>query len=128
MESNSPSLHQTQGGSKHLTGAEIKAAAIAAGVPIEADFVLSASRGIWAEAVDVASDRGLRQVAERAGLGWDACRAALADPSLRSRVEESTAALAALGQWGVPVFDVEGELFWGQDRIGDVTRWLRRSP
>ena len=83
-------------------------------------FVLEASRGIWAEAVDVATDAGLRLVCERAGLEWDACRAALADPALRERVEASTAALAALGHWGVPVFVCGGEVYWGQDRIEDV--------
>lgn len=91
----------------------------------ERAFVLSASRGIWAEAVDVATDRGLRLVVQRAGLDWTECRTALEDPGLRARVDGCTAALAALGQWGVPVLDVGGEPFWGQDRIEDVTRLLR---
>jgi 2-hydroxychromene-2-carboxylate isomerase len=86
----------------------------------ERAFVLAASRAIWAQAVDVAADRGLREVCERAGLDWDACRAALADPVMRARVDADTEALATLDHWGVPVFVVEGELFWGQDRIEDV--------
>src|SRR3954463_4321267 len=45
----------------------------------EREFVLSASRAIWAEAVDVARDDGLRAVCERAGLDWSACAAALDD-------------------------------------------------
>jgi 2-hydroxychromene-2-carboxylate isomerase len=90
----------------------------------ERAFVLAASRAIWAEAVDVASDRGLRDVCERAGLDWDAARAALADPAMRARVDADTEALAALDHWGVPVFVVEGELFWGQDRIEDVEHAL----
>ncbi len=83
----------------------------------ESDFVLEASRGIWAQAVEVASDEGLRSVSERAGLSWGDCQAALQDPRLRTRVEEDTAALAELGHWGVPVFVFRDELFWGQDRI-----------
>src|SRR5207248_2370090 len=66
------------------------------------EFVLEASRGIWAEAIEVASDRGLRTVSERAGLEWDACVAALEDPAMRARVDADTAALSALGHWGVP--------------------------
>ena len=89
------------------------------------DFVLTASRAIWAEAVDVSRDRGLRAVCERAGLEWSACRAALDDPALRARVEANTEALAALGHWGVPVFVVGEETFWGQDRIEDVEAELR---
>jgi 2-hydroxychromene-2-carboxylate isomerase len=91
------------------------------------EFVLSASRGIWAEAVDVAGDAGLRLVCERAGLDWDACRAALEDRSLRARVDEDTEALAAIGHWGVPVFVFEGEPFWGQDRIEDLGLALREA-
>ncbi|HEY5144956.1 MAG TPA: DsbA family protein [Solirubrobacteraceae bacterium] len=91
----------------------------------EREFVLTASRGIWAEAIDVASDAGLRAVCERSGLGWDACTAALEDPALRARVDANTAALAELGHWGVPVFVFAGELFWGQDRIEDLEATLR---
>lgn len=86
----------------------------------EREFVLSASRGIWAEAVDVAGDAGLRLVGERAGLRWDDCLGALDDPALRARVDEDTEALGALHQWGVPVFVWRGEPFWGQDRIEDL--------
>ncbi len=90
----------------------------------EREFVLSASRGIWAEAIDVAKDRGLRTVCERAGLDWAACRAAVDDPAMKVRVDANTAALANLGHWGVPVFAFAGELFWGQDRIEDLERAL----
>ena len=89
------------------------------------EFVLEASRGIWAEAIDVAADAGLRTVSERAGLEWPACQAALADPQLHERVEANTARLAELGHWGVPVFNLDGELYWGQDRIEHVERALR---
>jgi 2-hydroxychromene-2-carboxylate isomerase len=91
----------------------------------ERAFVLTASRAIWGEAVDVARDDGLRAVCERAGLEWAACRAALEDPALRARVEASTAALAALGHWGVPVVVFGDELFWGQDRFEDLEVALR---
>ncbi len=86
----------------------------------EREFVLGASRAIWAEAVDVSADSGLRPVCEAAGLGWSACEAALVDPLMAARVEANTDALAALGHWGVPVFAFAGELFWGQDRIEDL--------
>lgn len=80
-------------------------------------FVLGASRAIWAEAADLARDRGLRAVCERAGLQWERCAAALEDPAMRERVEADTRALAELGHWGVPVFVFGEETFWGQDRI-----------
>jgi 2-hydroxychromene-2-carboxylate isomerase len=91
----------------------------------EREFVLAASRGIWAEAIDVSRDPGLRTVCERAGLSWPECAAALEDSALLGRVEANTRALAGLGHWGVPVFVLGDELFWGQDRIEDLETALR---
>jgi 2-hydroxychromene-2-carboxylate isomerase len=90
------------------------------------EFVLGASRAIWAEAVDVSRDDGLRMVCERAGLDWSRCAAALEDPAIQARVDENTAELQRLGHWGVPVFALDGELYWGQDRIEDVSAALQR--
>jgi 2-hydroxychromene-2-carboxylate isomerase len=89
------------------------------------EFVLAAGRAIWAEAIDVSSDAGLREVCERAGLEWPACTAAIDNEKLLERVQANTDELAELGHWGVPVFQFEGELFWGQDRIEDLERELR---
>lgn len=105
----------------------LRVAQHAVDVGAERAFVLEAGRAIWAEAVDVASDPGLRGVCERAGLEWEACRAALDDPQMAARVEADTQALLDLGHWGVPVLVVEGELFWGQDRIEDVERAITMS-
>ncbi|WP_372791891.1 2-hydroxychromene-2-carboxylate isomerase [Paraconexibacter sp.] len=88
-------------------------------------FVLTASRAIWAEGVEVASDAGMRSVCERAGLDWAGCAAALQDESLQARVDANTQRLLDLGHWGVPVFALGDELFWGQDRIEDLERRLR---
>jgi 2-hydroxychromene-2-carboxylate isomerase len=93
----------------------------------EREFVLAASTGIWAEAIDVASDDGLRRVCERAGLDWARSRAALSDPSLRARVDEDTQALQQVGHWGVPVFVFGEQSFWGQDRIEDLEAALLRA-
>jgi len=91
----------------------------------EREFVLETSRGIWSEAADVSRDDELRPLCERAGLDWADCAAALDDEALAARVKANTEALEGLGHWGVPLFAFEGELFWGQDRIGDVATALR---
>ena len=84
------------------------------------DFVLAASRASWAEGIDVAQDAPLRTICEKSGLDWNDCAAAMANAGFRQRVEDNTARLAELGQWGVPTFLFRGEAFWGQDRIQDL--------
>ena len=80
-------------------------------------FLLSAMRGIWSEGIDVASDRGLRLVAERAGISWDLARRALTDQRWREVAANNREALLGHGLWGVPTF-VSGDFkAWGQDRL-----------
>lgn len=84
------------------------------------EFVLAASRASWAEGIDVNQDVPLRAICEKTGLNWNACTAAIANAEFRQRVEDNTARLSSLGQWGVPTFLFRGEAFWGQDRIQDL--------
>jgi 2-hydroxychromene-2-carboxylate isomerase len=92
-----------------------------------AEFVEAAARAIWAEGAVVATDRDLRQIAERTGLEWQECVAAIGNPVYRERVEANTARLAELGQWGVPTFTFNGAAYWGQDRLPDLERALTQA-
>ena len=61
-----------------------------------------------------------------AGLGHDgaALSAALQEPAIKQRLKDETAAAAACGVFGSPFFIVDGEAFWGHDRLAEVARWL----
>ncbi|RPH42144.1 MAG: 2-hydroxychromene-2-carboxylate isomerase [Burkholderiales bacterium] len=83
-------------------------------------FLLSFMRGTWAEGIDAGSDRGLRTIAERAGLAWSDCRDALEDDDWRPEAERNRVALFERGLWGVPAFAVGATAVWGQDRIWAV--------
>ena len=89
-------------------------------------YVLSFMQGVWAEGLDAGSDRGLRRIAERAGLNWnDACEA-LRDDQWRTHAEHHRAALLEAGLWGVPAFRVDDTAVWGQDRLWVIDRCLTR--
>ena len=65
----------------------------------------------------------LAQATARAGLNLAEMDKAIADPaSHRATVDESQAALAQSGHWGVPTFVFDGEPFFGQDRV-DTLAW-----
>jgi 2-hydroxychromene-2-carboxylate isomerase len=91
-------------------------------------FLLSFMRGTWAEGLDAGSDRGLRTIAERAGLTWSACREALADTCWRAEAEHNRAALFERRLWGVPAFAVGDTAVWGQDRLWAVVDALEAGP
>lgn len=92
------------------------------------EFLLSFLHGAWAEGLDAGRDRGLRAMAERAGLDWAACSNALADASWRAVAEENRRELFACGLWGVPTFRVGDEVVWGQDRLWAVADALGIAP
>jgi 2-hydroxychromene-2-carboxylate isomerase len=83
-------------------------------------MLASFMQGVWAEGLDAGTDRGLRRIAERAGLDWADCRDALADDGWRARAERDRATLFELGLWGVPSFAIDGTTAWGQDRLWTI--------
>jgi 2-hydroxychromene-2-carboxylate isomerase len=90
-------------------------------------YVLSFMRGVWAEGIDAGSDRGLRSIAERAGLSWDDARRALQDEAWRSIAEHNRQEMFGLGLWGVPSFRVGECAVWGQDRLWAVQEELLKN-
>ena len=87
-------------------------------------YVSSFMQGVWAEGLDAGSDRGLRRIAERAGLDWAQAQRALLDEQWRQTAEANRQALLGLGLWGVPSFSVGACAVWGQDRLWAVTETL----
>ncbi len=62
-----------------------------------------------------------------AALGQDASRALAAaqSPAVKGALTAETEAAQAAGIFGAPSFVVEGELFWGDDRLEDAFDWAR---
>jgi 2-hydroxychromene-2-carboxylate isomerase len=87
-------------------------------------YLLSFMHGVWAEGLDAGSDRGLRRIAERAGLDWSAARDAIGDETWRTVADANRREMLGLGLWGVPSFRVRDTAVWGQDRLWAIERAL----
>ena len=93
------------------------------------DFSFAVQRALWAEERDIADVDTLRAIA-RASLG-DGVAPLVAVPQPTPVVEAWHANLAEaerLGIFGTPTYVVDGELFWGQDRLDFVERALLATP
>ena len=88
------------------------------------EFMLAAGQAIWARAVDVATDAGMRQVTERAGLFWPDVLEAMRADDWRAAAEKNRAALAEAGLWGVPGYVFGDVALWGQDRLWLLARQI----
>lgn len=75
---------------------------------------------IWAEG----RDPNAEWPALCARLGVAADTPLIDDPAVKQRLQDTTAAAAAAGVWGVPTFEVDGELFWGVDTIDFMNAFL----
>lgn len=82
------------------------------------EFAELGMRAAFADGIELASDKGMLDVAKRAGLSAEETRSALADESWRTVAEENRQALFDAGLWGAPTFRVDGKpAHWGQDRF-----------
>ncbi|CAA7622499.1 2-hydroxychromene-2-carboxylate isomerase [Candidatus Terasakiella magnetica] len=61
------------------------------------------------------------------GVDPEALSAAVQDPVWKQRLKDETDAAIALGVFGSPFFMVDGEGFWGVDRLAMVEDWLRQG-
>lgn len=66
----------------------------------------------------------LAELVSRLGASGGAFRSLLQSDDVEQRHEQNVAAALAAGAFGVPSFVVDGELFWGQDRLPLLRRYL----
>ncbi len=81
----------------------------------------------YVEDRDISSPEVVAQVARSVGIDATALGAALGDPAVKERARQEVDGALARGVFGSPFFIVDGESFWGNDRIPMLEEWLRRG-
>lgn len=87
-------------------------------------FAGAVMRARWAEERDIADPATLAACAERAGLPADGVEARAEAPEIAARYEATTQEAIDRQVFGTPWYFVDGEPFWGQDRLDFVARKL----
>jgi 2-hydroxychromene-2-carboxylate isomerase len=90
------------------------AAERAAWLPV---FVRAVYAANFAEDRDIADAGVLRDCLARAGAPVDAALARAASDDTKARLRAQNEEAVRLGIFGAPTFVVDGELFWGNDRL-----------
>ena len=78
----------------------------------------------FAHGADIRDAAAVVDAAGEVGIDTAALSAALQDPAVKERLKAENDAAMAAGVCGSPFFVVDGEPFWGADRLDHVERWL----
>jgi len=78
----------------------------------------------FADDVDISTTENTIDIAGHAGVDKDEMTHALNDTAVKERVRREVDAAVSLGVFGSPYIVVDGEPFWGADRLDQVERWL----
>ena len=83
-------------------------------------FALALMRACWVEDKDLNDNDTLVSVAEAHGLARETFLAAMESPETLATLEANTEDAKEAGVFGYPWYVVDGEPFWGQDRLDFV--------
>jgi 2-hydroxychromene-2-carboxylate isomerase len=78
----------------------------------------------FGEGRDMRAADAVADVARDLGVDPAAVKAACDDPAVKGKLKAATDAALANGVFGSPFFIIDGEPFWGHDRMEQVDRWL----
>ncbi|MBG9387410.1 2-hydroxychromene-2-carboxylate isomerase [Caenimonas aquaedulcis] len=81
----------------------------------------------WRGGKDLSTAQALVSIALPDGIDASALRAAIGSDEARQLLRQAVEASLAAGIFGSPTVVVDGESFWGVDRLGDVDEWLGRG-
>jgi 2-hydroxychromene-2-carboxylate isomerase len=90
----------------------------------EAAFAHAALHAYWAEGRELGTPCEVAALAPEIGAQPDDMRAGIEGDTARSDLREAVAASLARGVFGSPFFIVDGEPFWGSDRLELLDEWL----
>lgn len=81
-------------------------------------------RAQWCEGRGISTPTRVAEEAAAIGIDAAAVRAAIANDRIKTLLRERVDASIEKGVFGCPTFIVDGEMFWGADRLDQVERWI----
>ena len=88
------------------------------------DFALAVYRAFFVDGRDITQVDVLAEIGEKLGIEREAVAGATADDAVKTHLREVCEAAIAGGVFGSPFIVIDGEAFWGVDRLPQIERWL----
>jgi 2-hydroxychromene-2-carboxylate isomerase len=84
--------------------------------------------GYFRDNLDIDDPYAIAQVASVVGMDRDSVLPGINDPEVKAIARQHGEAAVARGVFGSPWIFVDGEPFWGSDRLAMIERWLSTGP
>jgi 2-hydroxychromene-2-carboxylate isomerase len=97
------------------------------GAARQEQVTLALYRAYMVDDRDISSPEVTADVAGSVGLDRQKVLDVIADPVMKVKLKTETEAAIARGVFGSPYIIVDGEPFWGFDRLEHVDRWLQNG-
>jgi 2-hydroxychromene-2-carboxylate isomerase len=81
----------------------------------------------WGEGRDLGAPEAVADVAAGLGIERDDLLGAVADQRIKDRLKDQTRGAIERGVFGSPFIFVDGEPFWGADRLAQIEAWLTKG-
>jgi 2-hydroxychromene-2-carboxylate isomerase len=81
----------------------------------------------WGEGRDVAAAEQVAEVAAPLGIPAADLIAGVQEPLVKDRLRAETDEAIRRGVFGAPFIQIDGESFWGADRLDQIDEWLARG-
>ena len=88
------------------------------------EYAHAVFRAYWVDSRDISELPVVLDIVGQLGIDRDAFAAAIATPEIKDRLKQETDAAIAQGMFGAPYIVVDGETFWGVDRLPQIDKWL----
>ena len=82
-------------------------------------------KAFFVDGIDISAPATVVDIAKSTGVDGAALAAALEDPALKERGKKEVDAAIAANVFGSPFFIVDGEPFWGVERMPMLEEWIR---
>ena len=112
--------------SPELANRMIVAARLTHGVDVSLELAHAVMRGLWAEEKNIGDEETLAQIAGSCGLDGRALIKSAETASVQAEYDSNTDAATAASVFGSPWYMLDGESFWGQDRLDFLERAMQK--
>ena len=87
-------------------------------------FAHAVFRAIFVDGQDVSAPETVLEIGAKIGVDRNRLDTALQSPEIKEKLKQEVDAALALGVFGAPYVVVDGEPFFGADRLPQIERWL----